>query len=126
MRSHVLPDFDPGTFQLPHRVLDASSGAASPIGAAHREATRVVGKELVYDPVRRQGLVRMVVVEPGLSQELWIEIAGMADGRFRVAPARACHALLTDGVQLAVDAVAQAAGLAVVGGAQVDEVPSVL
>lgn len=113
MRSHVLPDFDPGAFQLPHRVLDASSGAASPNGDEHREATRVVGKELVYDPVRRQGLVRMVVVEPGLNQELWIEISGQPDGRFRVAPARACHALLTDGVQLAVDAVAEAAGMAV-------------
>ena len=125
MRSHVLSGFDPGAFQLPHRVL-SGSGADPEIDAVTGGVTRVVGRELLYDPARRQGLVRMVVVEPGLSQELWIEIAGMADGRFRVAPARACHALLTDGVQLAVDAVAQAAGLAVVGGAQVDEVPSVL
>jgi tRNA (guanine-N7-)-methyltransferase len=107
MRSHVLDSFDPTGFRLPHRVMP-EPGPASDQQPADR-ITRVVGKELLYDPARRQGLVRMVVVEPGLSQELWIEIAGLSDGRYRVAPARACHALLTDGVQLAVDAVALAA-----------------
>lgn len=108
MRSHVLDSFDPAAFHLPHRVLPDTEPSSDRSSAD--KVTRVVGKELLYDPARRQGLVRMVVVEPGLSQELWIEIAGQADGRFRVAPARACHALLTDGVQLAVDAVAAAAG----------------
>lgn len=102
MRCPVLPRFSPQDFRLPQQV-------SLPDGAPPEQATRVVGKELVYDAQRRQGMVRMVVVEPGLSQELWIEVSGLADGRFRVAPARACHALLTDGVQLALDAVATAA-----------------
>jgi hypothetical protein len=101
MRSHRLQAFDPESFVLPDRVYPAEGS----------EPTRVRAKELVFDPVRGQGLVRVVVVEPGLSQELWIEIAGQRGGGFLVAPARASHALLTDGVQRALDAVAEAAGL---------------
>lgn len=102
MRCPVLPRFDAATFRLPQKV------EAAP-GTPPEEALRVVAKELLFDEGRRQGMLRVVVVEPGLSQELWLEIDGLPDGRYRVAPARACHALLTDGVQLALDLVAEAA-----------------
>ncbi len=54
-------------------------------------------------------MVRVVIVEPELTQEMWIEIR--PDGEeWVVAPAKGCSALMTEGAQRALDVVAEAAG----------------
>ncbi len=64
-------------------------------------------KGLIYDPARRIGMVQAVVVEDRLTQELWIELVPDPRG-WRIAPARGCHVVMTDGVQRALDAVYRA------------------
>ncbi len=94
VRSHRIDRFDPDSFRLDEQ---------------RRGDMLVRGRDLVHDRAQRRSLVQVVVVEPGLTQEVWIEVRPDGEG-FRVAPARGCGALMTDGVQLALDAVAAAAG----------------
>lgn len=65
-------------------------------------------KGTLYDPARRIAMVHTVVVEDRLSQELWIEIHPEAGG-WRIAPARGCQGLMTEGAQRALDLVHAAA-----------------
>jgi len=94
MRIHWTQRFDPAEFY----PADANGG-----GSILRF------KDLLYDPARRIGMVHTVVVEDRLTQELWIELVP-DDRGWRIAPARGCHALMTDGVQRALDEVLRAAG----------------
>jgi len=94
VRLHWIERFDPAAFH----PRDTDGGDAL-----------VRFKGLVYDPARTSGLVRVVVVEDRLKQEFWIEVWPEARG-WRIAPARGCHVILTDGVQCALDAVWRAAG----------------
>jgi hypothetical protein len=93
MQSHKIPRFEAGSFALEE---------------AREGELRVRGRDFLHDPERRRGMVRVVVVEPDLTQELWIEIRPSGEG-WMVAPARGSGALMTAGVQLALDAVAEAA-----------------
>ncbi|MBI4209509.1 MAG: tRNA (guanosine(46)-N7)-methyltransferase TrmB [Deltaproteobacteria bacterium] len=65
-------------------------------------------KEFLYDPQRKKGMIRAVVVEENLLQNLWIEIAPEAKG-WRIRPASGCSMIPTLGVQRALDAIYQAA-----------------
>jgi len=94
MRLHFLEVFDPAAF----RPADVFA-----------DGLVVRFKGWLYDPVHATAMVHMVAVEDRLTQEFWIEIAP-AGRRWRIAPARGCHAVMTDGVQRALDAVSIAAG----------------
>ncbi len=71
------------------------------------EAT-VAFKEVVHDPGRAKALVRAVVVEPLLEQQLWIEVVRERKG-WRVSPAEGCAFVPTPGLRAALEEVARAA-----------------
>jgi hypothetical protein len=54
-------------------------------------------------------MVRAVIVEPPLTQQLWITVARDAHGAWWVVPARGCQMVPTAGLQRALDRVAEAA-----------------
>jgi tRNA (guanine-N7-)-methyltransferase len=68
----------------------------------------VRGLDMLHDPARRRAMIRVVVAEPDLTQELWISIRPSGEG-WQVATARGTGALMTDGVQTALELVAEAA-----------------
>ncbi|MCB0215887.1 MAG: hypothetical protein H6648_11450 [Caldilineae bacterium] len=90
-----------------HRIARFEARGFAPVEAQSGDC-RVRGLDFLHDPAQDRGMVRVVVAEPGLTQELWIEIRPH-DGGWVVAPARGTGGLMTDGVQLALDAVAAAA-----------------
>jgi hypothetical protein len=72
-------------------------------------ATTITFKELVRDRERHVAMVRAVIVEPPLTQQLWITVARDAHGAWWVVPARGCQMVPTAGLQRALDRVAEAA-----------------
>lgn len=89
MRTHLIEGFEPARLRMRE---------------AHTDDVRVRMKDLLYDPLRTVGMVHVVVVEDKLKQDLWIEIVP-ATGGWRIQPARGCNAVMTDGVQMALDLV---------------------
>ncbi len=92
VQTHRIAHFDPTAF-----ALRQAHGAIA-----------VVCKEFLYDPQRRKGLVWVFVTEDGLTQDFWIEIAGIEPG-WSIRPARGCSVVPTLGVQMALDLVRDAA-----------------
>lgn len=64
-------------------------------------------KEFLYDPVRKRGMQRAIVVEEGVLQDFWIEIA-FAKQAWAIRPAAGCGVVPTVGVQRALDLVRDA------------------
>ncbi len=79
-----------------------------------RGGVTVAFKQFLYDPDKRWGMVRAVVVEPNLTQQLWIEIVHDRKG-WRVSPAEGCVFVPTPGVRAALEAVREAARRSVEG-----------
>lgn len=71
------------------------------------EEIHVHFKDVLYDPRRQIGMVRVVVVEDELTQHFWIEIARTPDG-WHIRPAQGCGVIPTVGVQRALDQVRDA------------------
>ena len=121
MRIHWIDRFDPALLSpegLNRAVLgraELCSADSSPVDHTGNNAICRF-KGFLYDPVRRIGMVQTVVVEDRLTQEFWIELVPDERG-WRIAPARGCHVVMTDGVQRALDLVFAAAG----GGAGIVE-----
>jgi len=67
-----------------------------------RGQATVVPKETLYDPVRERAMVRVIVIETHLSQDIWIEIVRKASG-WHIRPAKGCGMIPTPGVQEALD-----------------------
>jgi tRNA (guanine-N7-)-methyltransferase len=67
-----------------------------------RGRATVIPKETLYDPVRQQAMVRVLVIEMDLSQDIWIEIIHKASG-WHIRPAKGCGMIPTPGVQEALD-----------------------
>ena len=66
-------------------------------------------KEFLFDPQRDVAMVRMVVVEDGVAQNIWIRIARQPDREgWRIYPASGCGFVPTRGVQQAVDLIRDA------------------
>ncbi|MDE0205428.1 MAG: tRNA (guanosine(46)-N7)-methyltransferase TrmB [Candidatus Tectomicrobia bacterium] len=65
-------------------------------------------REFLYDPERRKAMVAVLVAEPGLTQDFWIEIACRGD-HWSIRPAKGCSVVPTPGVQRAVDLVWESA-----------------
>ena len=84
--------FDPQRLQLPE-----AGGAEE----GHPSVT-VRCRDFLYDPVRRKGMIAVLVAESGLTQDFWIEIACRGD-HWTIRPARGCSVVPTPGVQRAVD-----------------------
>lgn len=93
LKTYRIEHFDPETFQ--------------PAGV--RGEIDVEFKAFLYDPHRRVGMVRVIVVEGGLTQDFWIEIVYGEDGRWSIRPAPGCGFVPTVGVQRALDLVKEAA-----------------
>jgi tRNA (guanine-N7-)-methyltransferase len=109
MRIHWIDRFDPAALS-PAALGSAALGSAASIPADQPGDNAIcLFKGNLYDPVRRIGMVQTVVVEDRLTQEFWIELVPDKRG-WRIAPARGCHVVMTDGVQRALDLVYAAAG----------------
>jgi tRNA (guanine-N7-)-methyltransferase len=67
-----------------------------------RGLATVVPKETLYDPVQQRAMVRVLVIEMDLSQDIWIEIVRKASG-WHIRPAKGCGMIPTPGVQEALD-----------------------
>lgn len=93
VHAHRIPRFDPGRF--------------SP--ADHGGEIHVAFKEFLYDPHRQHGMVRVVINEDPLLQNLWIAIRKEGDW-WRILPARGTAMVPTTGLQKALDLVRDAAG----------------
>ena len=65
-------------------------------------------KDFLYDPVRRKGMVRVVVVEGSLVQSIWIEIV-FKEGAWRVRSTPDCGVVPSEGVNRALEIVRDAA-----------------
>lgn len=89
-----------------HRVDGFNADDFRPAG--ERGEVAVEFKEFLYDPKRRKGMVRTIVVEESLTQHLWIEIAG-GEEHWYIRPARGCEIVPTVGLQRALDLVYDAA-----------------
>ncbi len=94
--------------QYPVKGLDPDRFRPEPC----RGEVTVAFKQFLYDPVRLRGMVRAVVVEPNLTQQLWIEIVRERRG-WRVSPAEGCVFIPTPGVRAALEQVAAAANRSV-------------
>ena len=90
--------FDPWRLQLP------SAGTTD----ENMPPVTVRCRDFLYDPERRKAMVAVLVAEPGLTQDFWIEIACRGD-HWTIRPARGCSVVPTPGVQRAVDWVWQSA-----------------
>lgn len=86
MQTHRIARFDPDRFR-PRNL---------------RGEITVEFRDFLFDPVRRRGMVLAAVAEPGLVQELWIDIRGDENG-WAIRPARGCRFIPTEGVQRALD-----------------------
>jgi len=64
--------------------------------------TTVQFKETLYDPERQKTLVRVVVVEGHLEQQLWLEVS-RCDSGWHIQPAAGCASVPTVGLQRALD-----------------------
>lgn len=91
--------FDPQTLRLPR--AGEWNGGHPPIAVRCRD--------FLYDPERRRAMIAVLVAEPGLTQDFWIEIACRGD-HWTIRPARGCSVVPTPGVQRAVDLVWKSAG----------------
>ena len=128
LKTHLIEAYHPERFKVgalltpEPSALDSGDGAqlgdgetgATETGAPEGPKIRAQIKDFLHDPATDRGMARVVVVEAGLSQELWIDIRpeNPAQGsRWRIAPARGCNAMMTDGVQLALDGLARQAVL---------------
>jgi tRNA (guanine-N7-)-methyltransferase len=67
-----------------------------------RGRATVVPKESLYDPVRYRAMVRVLVIEEDLPQDIWIEIIRKPSG-WHIRPAKGCGMIPTAGVQEALD-----------------------
>jgi tRNA (guanine-N7-)-methyltransferase len=94
MRIHRIARFEASSFEPPEWREDG---------------ILVRCRDFLHDPGQKRGMARMVIVEPELTQELWVEIRPDGDD-WVVAPAKGCSALMTEGAQRALDVVAEAAG----------------
>ena len=65
-------------------------------------------KEKIYDPERGMMMIRAIIVEDDLQQNLWIRIARKGD-RWKITPAPGCGMIPTVGVQKALDRLAEEA-----------------
>jgi tRNA (guanine-N7-)-methyltransferase len=93
LRTHYLEFFDPDRFHP----------------ANLRGDIMLEFKESLYDPGAQKAMVRVVVSEEHLLQELWIEIRRKEKG-WLVRPAKGCGWIPTAGVQRALDAVRDGVG----------------
>lgn len=89
-----------------HTIAQCEPAYFRPVG--EREACHIEFGEFLYDPAHRKGLVAVVIVEEGLAQDLWIELAWQPTG-WRIRPARGSQMLPTRGLQRALDLVRDAA-----------------
>lgn len=85
-----------------YRILEFDPAFFAPTGT--RGEIVVEFKEFLYDPVRKRGMQRAVVVEEGVLQDFWIEIAAVKQG-WAIRPAAGCGVVPTVGVQRALDLV---------------------
>ena len=92
LKTYRLDSFDPEHFQ--------------PAGL--RGDIVVDFKEFIYDPERRKGMARVVVIEDHLFQHFWIAIVWAQDC-WHISPARGCDLVPTAGLQRAIDLVYSAA-----------------
>jgi hypothetical protein len=76
--------------------------------ADYRNDCIVVFKEFLFDPRRRKGMVRVVVVDNDLKQNFWIEIIS-SRGLWYIRPSQGCSIVPTAGVRSALDLVRKAA-----------------
>lgn len=83
-----------------YRISEFDPARFSPSGT-HEEIV-VEFKEFLYDPVRRHGMQRVIVVEEGVLQDFWIEVAATKGG-WSIRPAAGCGIVPTAGVQRALD-----------------------
>lgn len=65
-------------------------------------------KEKIYDPDRGMMMIRAIIVEDDLQQNIWLRIARTKD-RWKITPAPGCGMIPTAGVQKALDRLAEAA-----------------
>ena len=98
VQARRVDTFDPQNLQLP-RVRGPDAGL-SPITVRCRD--------FLYDPERRKAMIAVLVAEPGLTQDFWIEIA-CRGGHWTIRLARGCGVVPTPGVQRAVDLIWKAA-----------------
>ena len=70
--------------------------------APMRGQATVVPKETLYDPVQQRAMLRVIIIELDLSQDIWIEII-RKDSGWHIRPAKGCGMIPTPGVQEALD-----------------------
>ena len=92
VQARRLGQFDPQRLRLPE----------AGIGDKGHPPITVRCRDFLYDPVRRKGMIAVLVAESGLIQDFWIEIACRGD-HWTIRPARGCSVIPTPGVQRAVD-----------------------
>jgi tRNA (guanine-N7-)-methyltransferase len=62
----------------------------------------IVPKDTLYDPGQERAMVRVLVVETDLTQDIWIDIVRQPSG-WHIRPAKGCGMIPTSGVQEALD-----------------------
>ena len=106
-REHQQIPLKEDTSMITHRVGNFDPYSFRP--ANDRGEIVVEFKDFLYDSKRLKGMVRSVVGEDNLVQDIWIEIArGEKDWHIR--PAKGCSIIPTAGVQRALDLVWDSAG----------------
>jgi tRNA (guanine-N7-)-methyltransferase len=83
-----------------YRISDFDPVRFTPQGT--RGEIVVEFKEFLYDPVRKHGMQRVIVVEENVQQDFWIEIA-FTKQSWSIRPAAGCGIVPTVGVQRALD-----------------------
>lgn len=76
--------------------------------SSERDEIVVEFKDVLYDPKREKAMVRSVIGENNLIQDLWIEIARV-ESCWHIRPAKGCSVVPTAGIQRALDLVRDAA-----------------
>ena len=95
MRTHRIPHFDPASFKPRDDEGDLT----------------VRFKEVVHDPERQVAMVRLLAVEDGYRQPLWVKIARTKEGDWHIGPSSGSSIVPTASVQHALDLVREAAVL---------------
>ncbi len=91
LKSHHVPHFDPATFEMPDLRGDIT----------------IEPKDFLFDPRREVAMLRFIVVEGDLQQNLWIRIS-RGDDHWRIYPSTGSGFLPTRGVQKVLDLVRDA------------------
>jgi tRNA (guanine-N7-)-methyltransferase len=93
----------------PRDLLPSSSSPDSSTSPGSPGAATITFKEVVRDRERQVAMVRAVVVEEPLLQQIWLTVARAHDGSWWVVPARGCQMVPTAGVQRALERLAECA-----------------